>query len=266
VAQVRRRSLLVLVATVIATVIATAVAHAVAAQAASLDGLQVTLQFKGHLHTDWSFPGTETGDDGCYVETTSGSGSQTMDFDMHGNRATMGIVDAGGSLSFQLPTRERAGPNKLALGFRGAHVSRIGNIKTVFAKSVHWDASCYPQPEEQFAENSGCGEKYVPWDAAPLDSEGTFYPDVFVFLPTHMLSACPTKSPSSIDTTDSFPTKAKTHIPLNELRDVLGKKNGKLIILGHHRYHTEDTQGEFEVTATTLIDWKMILIRAHPGK
>ena len=63
-----------------------------------------------------------------------------------------------------------------------------------------------------------------------------------------------------------MPQPAHGSLSLNELRDVLGKKNGKLIILGHQRYHTEDKQGEFEVTATTTIDWKMILIRAHPGK
>jgi hypothetical protein len=240
-------------------------ALAVSAHAASLSGLRVTLQFKGHMHTVWSFPGAETGDDGCYVETTSGSGSQTMDFDMHGNRVYMSLVDAGGSVAFQFPLNERANQHRFVPGFRGADVSRIGNIKMVFSKSVHWESGCYPQPEEQFADTSGCGDKHVPWDAMPLDGEGTFYPNVSAFLPTEMLAQCPTRGPSNIDATDSFPTKAKTHVPLSELRHVLSKKNGKLIIHGRHRYHTEDMQGQFELTATTTIDWKMILIRAHPS-
>ena len=98
----------------------------------------------------------------------------------------------------------------------------------------------------------------------PLDSEGSFYPNVSAFLPTEMLAECPTMGPSNIDATDSFPTHAKTHVPLSELRHVLSKKNGKLIIQGEHRWHTEDMQGQFEVTATTTISFKMILIRAHP--
>jgi len=242
-----------------------ALVPAVPASAASLNGLHVTLQFQGTMATVWSFPGTQIGDDGCYVSTESGSGSQTMDFNTHRQHVNMNVVDAGGSIAFQLPPGERAGPNHFALGFRGADVSRIGNEKTVFDKSQFWTPGCIPQPMEHFADTVGCGEKHVPWDMTPIDIGNKFYPEVAAFLPTHMLTQCPTFGPSNARGTESFPPATQTHVPLSEVRHVLGRKHGKLIIHGQHRWHTEDRQGEFEVTATTTVHWKVILIRAHPS-
>ena len=81
-----------------------------------------------------------------------------------------------------------------------------------------------------------------------------------------MLSACPFYGPSDIsgDEIGSFPRQTQTHAPPSEIRSVLGKKHGKLVIHGRQRWHTEDKQGDYEITATTSVQWKMTLIRAHP--
>jgi hypothetical protein len=253
--------------TVTVTVLVVALAPAVLARAASLAGFHATLQFQGTMKTVWSFPGAEVGDDGCYVSTTSGSGSQTADFNTHRQHVNVNIVDAGSTIAFQLENvRERASQNHFALGFRRGDVSRVGNEKTVYSKSVHWDSSCFPQPQESFADTGGCGDKQVPWDAMPLVAGSKLMPNVDAFLSSHMLSACPFFGPSNIsgDESGSFPRQTQTHAPLSNVRSVLGKKHGKLIIRGQHRWHTEDKQGDFEVTATTTVQWKATLIRAHP--
>lgn len=249
------------------TVLVVALAPSVLARAASLDGFHATLQFQGTMRTVWSFPGAEVGDDGCYISTTSGSGSQTADFNTGRQHVNVSIVDAGSTIAFQLSNvRERASQNHFALGFRGGDVSRIGNEKTVYSKSVHWDSSCYAQPQESFADTGGCGEKQVPWDAMPLVAGAKLMPNVEAFLRSRMLSACPFFGPSDIsgDEVGSFPRQTETHAPLPEVRSVLGKKHGKLLIRGQQRWHTEDKQGDFEVTATTTVQWKATLIRAHP--
>jgi hypothetical protein len=249
------------------TAVVIALGPAVVARAASLDGFHATLQFQGTMKTVWSFPGTETSDDGCYVATTSGSGSQTADFNTGRQHVNLTIADAGRTIAFQLSNvRERASQGHFALGFRHGAVSRIGNEKTVYSKSVHWDSNCYPQPEESFADTGGCGDKDVPWDAMPLVAGSALMPDVEAFLPSHMLSACPFYGPSDIsgDEIGSFPRQTQTHAPPSEIRSVLGKKHGKLLILGRQRWHTEDKQGDYEVTATTTVQWKTTLIRAHP--
>ena len=51
----------------------------------------------------------------------------------------MHIVDAGGSIAFQLPLDEpRANQNHLHAGTRGPDAERIGNIKTVYSVSRFW--------------------------------------------------------------------------------------------------------------------------------
>jgi hypothetical protein len=188
-----------------------------------------------------------------------------MDFNTHRQHVNMDIVDAGNTIAFQLPAGEqRAGQHHFAPGFRGANASRIGNEKTVYEHSRFWDINCSPQPQEHFADTIGCGDKHIPWDMTPIDAENRFQPQVAAYLTTPMLVQCPTFAPTDVGTTDSFPTEAQTHVPLSEIRHVLGKKHGKLIVHGHHRWHTENKQGDFEVTATTTVQWKATLIRAHP--
>ena len=232
------------------------------ARAASIDNLDVTMQFNGTAHTVWSFPPTAPVDDGCEISTDSGSGSQNYDYSMHHRRVYLHIVDAGATIAFQLPSREqRANQNHVTPGFREVTADRIGNIKTVFSISPLWTTGCGPVPEESFADTSGCGGRSMPWDMTPIDSGGKFFPQVAAYPPSEMLTQCPFYGPSDI----GFPSDTQTHVPLSELRDVLGKKNGKLIIHGKHRWHTEGLQGRYDLTITTTVDWKMILIRAHPG-
>ena len=96
--------------------------------------------------------------------------------------------------------------------------------------------------------------------------ERELMPNVEAFLPSRLLSAYPFFGPRDIsgDEVGSFPRQTETHGPLSEVRSVLGKKHGKLLISGQQRWHTEDKQGDFEVTATTTVHWKATLIRAHP--
>jgi hypothetical protein len=220
------------------------------------------MQFNGHAHTVWSFPPTDPVDDGCFLSTDSGSGSQTYDYAMNHRRVYMHIVDAGGSISFQLPPGERPARQVHPMaGFRQAQASRIGNIKTVYSRSPQWTTGCGAAPEESFADTVGCGEKHVPWDMTPIDEAARFFPQVAAYPSTHMLTQCPFYGSSVI----GFPTETQTHMPLSESRDVLGGKNGKLIIHGQHRWHTEGKQGRYDLTITTTVEWKMILIRAHPS-
>src|SRR5205807_1841017 len=101
------------------------------------------------------------------------------------------IVDSGGSIAFQFPPSERAGPGHLALGFRAAHASRIGTVETVLQNSPFWSPGCAPAPAESFQDASGCGAKKVPWDMEPIEVGNEFQPQVFAFLPTKMLVSCP---------------------------------------------------------------------------
>lgn len=233
------------------------------AAAGSINNLYVTMQFNGTANTVWSFPPTEPVDDGCFLSTDSGSGTQRYDYSMGHRRVYLHIVDAGGSIAFQLPhPSERANQRHVIAGFREVTADRIGNIKTVYSKSPRWDPSgCLPVPEEHFADTSGCGGRSMPWDMTPIDLNGTLEPEVAAYPPVEMLTMCPFYGPSDI----GFPTDTQTRVPLSELRHVLGKKHGKLIIRGRHRSHTEGLQGRYDLSITTTITWQMTLIRAHPS-
>jgi hypothetical protein len=239
-----------------------ALAFAPVAHAGSLNNFYVTMQFNGTAHTVWSFPPTAPVDDGCEISTDSGSGTQTYDYAMHHRRVYLHIVDAGATIAFQLPhPTERANQNHVMPGFREVTADRIGYIKTVYSISPLWTTGCGPIPEESFADTSGCGGRSMPWDMTPIDLAGKFMPEVAAYPPSEMLTQCPFYGPSDV----GFPTDTQTHVPLSELRSVLSKKHGKLIIRGQHRWHTEGLQGRYDLTITTTVDWTMILIRAHPS-
>ena len=126
------------------------------ARAASIDNLDVTMQFNGTAHTVWSFPPTAPVDDGCEISTDSGSGSQNYDYAMHHRRVPMHIVDAGATIAFQLPSREqRANQNHVTPGFREVTADRIGNIwasTLIEGRAVNVSR---PQPQGWFARLFG---------------------------------------------------------------------------------------------------------------
>ncbi len=260
--QVRRLRIAALAAVAVGAVAAVSV-PAGAGGATSLDQQKATLQFQGRMFTIWSFPPTQEGDDGCYVFTKSGSGRQSMEYRTQGH-VNVNIVDSGSTIAFQLVPSERAGPNHRAIGFKLADAVQEGSEKTVTHKSQLWDQSCYPDPGETFAEASSCGSYTVPWDAQPLVAGNKFMPDVSAFLLAALHGPCPLKSPTGIDVAEgAMPEMTQTHLSASTVRNVLGQKHGKLIIHGSHRWHSEDEQSGYDVTATTTVTWKATLIRAH---
>jgi hypothetical protein len=235
------------------------------ARGESLGGFRATMLVKASMTTVWSFPSVEESDDGCWVGSDSGSGSQTIDYDARG-RAKVTIADAGTTIAFQLASDRRAEPNHEAPGFRGASASRFGSVKTVWHKSVHWEPACLPEPEQTVSDTGGCGQKKVPWDAQPLLAGNKLMPGIEAFLPSHMLAACDFFGPTGIDGDEvgSFPRQTETHLSAAKVRRVLSEKHGELNIKGKQRWHNESTQGShYEVTATTTVHWDIDLIRSH---
>jgi hypothetical protein len=259
----------------VAAALATMSAPTVAA-VASLDEQHATLQFVGTMHTSWTYhPQTLEDPGGCYDTTTFGSGHQQVNYNTFRQHVNVTIVDSGGSIAFQLDPKERAGPRHRGVGFPLADVGRAGLIETDFAFAQNHSLTCGPPPGPQkigeamppdpdVTDDSGCGGAQFPWDVSPIDVAGKFEIGLAGFLPSDMVK-CPIFAHPGGDENGTIPAQATAHIPLNELRDALTPRHGKLTIhFSHHYRFSGPMSSAKDVTTTTDVTWKITLIRAHP--
>jgi hypothetical protein len=251
---------------------ALALAGATSARAANLNQQHATLQFEGTMLTHWTLPPQDGGSDECFDATEHGSGRQTIHF--KSNHVNVTIVDSGPSIAFQIERGERARPRHLALGFRGADAERVGFIETEYEYAPNHSLTCGPvpkphkrgeqeAPDSHLVDASGCGGDKVPWDAQPIVVGSKLMPEVATFLPTDLRVQCPFFGAISGDEQGEMPNVTATHVSVSEVRRVLSHKHGKLIIRGSHDWrHTSEVSPQF--SSTTTVNWKAILIRAHP--
>ena len=235
-----------------------------AAPARSLNGLKATVQFNATMTTTWSLGPYTTGEETCFAYVTHGVGSQSVILRQPGH-ATVSIVDFGGTISFQLPAANRAGPTKRAVGFPLAHVERKGTQETEarFTKNFVF-TNCPSRPETERRDESSCGAHEVTWDVLPLVASGRISPTVETFPPADIEARCPyygVKDPREGGNATELPQLMTFQaITPAAVRRALSPRHGKLILQGKQTLHKhEESTG---LSVTQAFSWKMTLRRS----
>lgn len=240
-------------------------------------GGRVMLQFQGTVTAQWSIRPSPH-DDGCYVRTVTGSGTQTLVYHTHGRRAAMALYEDRASLTVTLPPSESTSVPRVVLpGYGRMDIKRSGVITASFQKSASWTSACPSQPADVSASTSGCGEAHIPWDSYLEDVRGTLTVDAVDYPPARMLSDCPWFDPTPIqedpnDPSGQFPASTKP-FPLATIRRKLARVGGRLTIQGRQSWHSDDRRdvdpllndigaGSSEVVATESATWRYTLVRA----
>jgi hypothetical protein len=226
----------------------------------SLLGQYATLQFSGSTSVSWTVP-LITRQGGCLTIRIHGAGIARTTYNSIGRHALMSMVDsggAGGSIAFQPQAFDLATPDHKAPDFGSAHYFAKGSVM----KEYTGDGSpgC-DVPADESADESGCGGDSINWMAKPLELNGKLLPEVYGFVPNRIAGHCPIYGEGAAG---AMPQETATAVPAAELRSVLGRPNGKLIIRGSQRWKTEYPYDAGKVLATTTVTWEAILIHAHP--
>ena len=239
--------------------------------AQTLNQQHATLQFDGRFLTTWSL-GPHESDDRCEIDTRHGSGKQSIHYSTthngHPNRANVTIVDSGGNLAFQVATRDRARLGHQSPGFRLGQINQQGAVEDDFTNSPSRDPfGCppLPDPPEQLQDESGCGGEKVPWDVEVIAAGSKFQVFVSAFPSNDLIAHCPFYGAPDVGSgggIGSF-THLFESVPLSHVRSVMEKRNGKLIIHGSQRFHSDAPIGGVDLTTTTTATWKVTLIRAR---
>lgn len=250
------------------------------AGATSLNGARATLQFNGTMSTTWTIPPQVVGGDQCFTETEHGSGKQLVEYRMPGH-ANVNIVDFGGSIDFQVPVANRAGPRKRGTGFPFAQLNLAATTEYEwsFAKNISGigqpghsgfgpievggSSECGPMPAPSLLDESGCGGHKIPWDAQALVLGGRLYPSTATFTPSEVKAHCPFHGvigKTNAEQTE-MPNGTFHGVSAAEVRRALRPRHGTLIIHGTQTWKS-DKEGPLEVKATTTVTWKLVLIRA----
>ncbi len=237
--------------------------------AQTLNQQHATLQFQGTMTTHWLL-GPYSSDDGCELDMRHGTGSQRVQYSTthngHANRALVTIVDSGNNLTFQ--PKERARPGRPAAGFRTGQIDQTGIVADEYTNSPQRDpVGCPPLTADKTQDQSGCGTEHVPWDVNVTAVGSRFQVFVAAFPSNGLVAHCPLYTAPEVGSgggVGSFPQHTFETIPLSRVRSAMEKPHGKLVVHGSQRWESSEPIGQIPVTTTTIVTWKVTLIRAHP--
>jgi hypothetical protein len=225
---------------------------------------ELMMRLQGTLTSSWSIPAYAHYNDGCYVESYTGSGSERLRFST--GQAGVGMNPLFNNHTYQIAIPDGVtwpSAHHVMPGFGTADVVRHGSEGNVWTKASSWTSSCYPQRPDQLLDASGCGEKRVPWGAEPYDRLGSIHPEPAIFL---IQPRCPYHGPLLPDRDASvFPEVARAHLSFSKLAQLIASKHGRLSVSGHHTWNTTEVMQGLRVNATCTVHWTLSLVQVHPA-